>query len=271
MNGNYFIGRYSHDETIDDKIKKIARLIKDSNSIIALTGAGMSTESGIPDFRSPGTGIWEKIDPAKFASIDSFIKGFSLDELIDIISDMDITSIFTAEPNKGHKALAELESMGKLIGIITQNVDMLHQKAGCTNVIEIHGSMNTASCLHCNKKIDFNEFLAKVIEQQKIPPKCDCGGIIKPDVVFFGEMLPEKSLSKSIEYASKCDLLLAIGSSLVVYPVANLPRLAKKHGAKLVIINKEKTPYDKVADVVIHDKIGNILPKVVEEVKRLMR
>jgi NAD-dependent deacetylase len=256
---------------MNDKIKKIARLITDSRSIFALTGAGMSTESGIPDFRSPGTGIWEKIDPTKFASIDSFIKGFSLDELTDLVSEMDITSMFTAEPNKGHKALAELEAMGKLSGIITQNVDMLHQKAGCKNVIEIHGSMNTASCLICSKKIDFDEFLAEIIEQQKIPPKCDCGGIIKPDVVFFGEMLPKKALSQSIEYASRCDLLLAIGSSLVVYPVADLPRLAKRHGAKLVIINIERTPYDNVADVVIHDKIGNVLPKVVEEVRRLMR
>lgn len=256
---------------MNDKIKKIARLITDSRSILALTGAGMSTESGIPDFRSPGTGIWEKIDPTKFASIDSFIKGFSLDELTELVSEMDITSMFTAEPNKGHKALAELEAMGKLSGIITQNVDMLHQKAGCKNVIEIHGSMNTASCLICNKKINFDEFLAEIIEQQKIPPKCDCGGIIKPDVVFFGEMLPKKALSQSIEYASRCDLLLAIGSSLVVYPVADLPQLAKRHGTKLVIINIERTPYDNVADVVIHDKIGNVLPKVVEEVRRLMR
>ncbi|BDC36610.1 MAG: NAD-dependent deacylase [Candidatus Methanoliparum thermophilum] len=261
----------SLDKTLDEKIKKTAELIKDSKSIVALTGAGMSTESGIPDFRSPGTGIWEKIDPMKFASIDSFIKGLDLDELINLISDLDITSIFTSEPNEGHKALAELETINKLEGIITQNVDMLHQKAGCKNVIEIHGSMKTASCLRCNKKIEFDEFLAETIEQQKIPPKCPCGGIIKPDVVFFGEMLPKKALSRSIEYVSRCDMLLAIGSSLVVYPVSSLPRLAKEHGAKLVIINIEKTPYDNVADVVIHGKIGTVLPRVVKEVKRLMK
>jgi len=259
------------DEPIDAKIKKIAGLIKDARSIIALTGAGMSTESGIPDFRSPGTGIWEKIDPTKFASIDSFISGFDLDELIDLASDMDITSMFTAEPNKGHKALAELEAIGKLNGIITQNVDMLHQKAGNKSVIEVHGSLKTASCLSCKKEMNLEDFLAKIIEQQKIPPICECGSIIKPDVVFFGEMLPEKALSMSIKYASRCDLLLAVGSSLVVYPVANLPRLAKRNGAKLVIINIDRTPYDKVADVVIHEKIGDVLPDVVEEVKRLMR
>ncbi|VUT24451.1 MAG: NAD-dependent protein deacylase 2 [Candidatus Methanolliviera sp. GoM_oil] len=255
---------------VENNIRRVAELISESGLTISLSGAGMSTESGIPDFRSPGTGIWEKIDPVKFGSINSFLAGFDLKEIMKLAEGMDISKIFTAEPNEGHKALAELEEMGKLECIVTQNIDMLHHRAGNRNVIEIHGSIRTSSCMYCGKKMEFEEFLAKAMEQQRIPPICECGGIIKPDVVFFGEMLPQDALSRSMEYARKCDLFLSVGSSLVVYPVANLPPLAKKSGAKLVIINMQRTPYDGIADVVIHEKAGEVLPKIVAEVKRMV-
>jgi NAD-dependent deacetylase len=256
---------------IEEELRKVAELINRSRLTIALSGAGMSTESGIPDFRSPGVGIWEKIDPMKFAHIGSYTKGFDLKEIMKLTQGMDISKLTHAEPNEGHKALAELEKMGKLSLIITQNVDMLHQKAGSKNVTEVHGSIQTSSCMRCKRKMEMEEFLKRVIEQQKIPPICDCGGIIKPDVVFFGEALPQDALKTSLAYAQKCELMLVCGSSLVVYPVAELPQLAKRSGANLVIINLEKTPYDGTADVVIHRKVGESLPRIVEEAKALAR
>jgi NAD-dependent deacetylase len=255
--------------SLEEGTRKVAELINKSSLTVALSGAGMSTESGIPDFRSPGTGIWEKIDPMKFAHIHSYTKGFNLQDIMELIQGMDISKLIHAEPNEGHKALAELERMGKLSCIITQNVDMLHQKAGSKNVVEVHGSMQTSSCMRCKKKMDTTKFISKVIAQQKIPPFCDCGGIIKPDVVFFGEALPQDALKASLTYAQKCELMLICGSSLVVYPVAELPGLAKGNRANLVIINLEPTPYDGMADVVIHSKVGESLPKIVEEVKAL--
>jgi NAD-dependent deacetylase len=254
---------------LEEETRKVAELINKSRLTVALSGAGMSTESGIPDFRSPGTGIWEKIDPMKFAHIGSYTKGFDLKEVMGLIKGMDISKLTHAAPNEGHKALAELERMGKLSCIITQNVDMLHQKAGSKNVVEAHGSIRTSSCMKCKRKIDMEEFINKVIGQQKIPPICDCGGIIKPDVVFFGEALPQDALKMSFAYAQKCELMLVCGSSLVVYPVAELPQLAKGNGANLVIINLEPTPYDGIANIIIHDKVAESLPKIVEEVKAL--
>jgi NAD-dependent deacetylase len=255
-----------------DEINRVAKFINESRSTVALSGAGMSTESGIPDFRSPRTGLWTKIDPMEFATIDSFTSGsFDLGKIAELAKGMgpELTKMLTAKPNKGHFALAELEKMGKLDCIITQNVDMLHTRAGSKNVIEIHGTMRTASCMSCGRKMSSGEMMRMVLKARALPPNCDCGGIIKPDVVMFGEQLPPEALSRSMEYASRCDLMLAVGSSLVVYPVASLPSIAKRSGAKLVIVSIDPTSYDKMADVVIHGKVGEILPQIVDKVKAM--
>ncbi|MDY6931886.1 MAG: NAD-dependent deacylase [Halobacteriota archaeon] len=252
------------------KILEVAELIYESDMTVALSGAGMSTESGIADFRTPGTGLWEKIDPMEFGSIDSFLTGFDMGKMIDLLKTIDISSFMGAKPNDGHKALAELERVGLLKCMITQNIDMLHSVAGNKDVIELHGSFRTSSCMNCGKEMTTGKFIGKVIRTGKIPPICECGGIIKPDVVFFGETLPLDALSRSTEYAERCDLMIVVGSSLVVYPAASLPPIAKQNGAKLVIINMEPTPYDSMADIVIHGKCGEVLPEIVKELESLI-
>jgi NAD-dependent deacetylase len=234
-------------------------LIARSSRIIGFTGAGISTESGIPDFRSPN-GIWANnriIEYQEFISsragrIESWRqKVLMWPEMRD------------AKPNAGHYAFAELERRGTLRAMITQNIDGLHQRAGSTNVIELHGTTVEAACLTCGGRISMDEAVRRV-EAGDLAPECDhCGGLLKPATVSFGQAMPGREMELAVKACHDCDVFLAVGSSLVVYPAAALPELAKRNGAALIIINRTPTPMDGFADLVINDEIGKVMPALV--------
>ncbi|MHA1803250.1 MAG: SIR2 family NAD-dependent protein deacylase [Promethearchaeota archaeon] len=245
-------------------IAKFADLILESKNIVALTGAGMSTESGIPDFRSPGTGLWTKVDPDEFASIHSYVSSTSKN--LKLMLEMG-TTIFRAKPNKGHKALTQLQKMGKLKGVLTQNIDGLHSKARTKNVVELHGTANESKCLRCKRVYPITTLINQVLRGKNSPTCEECGGLLKPNAIFFGEPLESAVLRKADEMIADLDLMIVLGSSLLVYPVAFYPHKAIAAGAKLAIINIQPTEMDHQAEVVIHDKIGNVLPQIIERVK----
>lgn len=235
-----------------DKIARAAALIKENSGFYALTGAGLSTESGIPDFRSPGTGLWERVDPIKTSSAEVL---YTNPRLFYESGFARFAGITGAEPNPGHFALARLEQLGFLKGLVTQNIDGLHVKAGHKNVWEVHGHLRTGSCMHCRQSHPFAE-LARQVELKHIPPVCPgCSGTLRPDVVLFGDPMPQLFFDACATLEKECDLMLVAGSSLAVYPVADLPRVA----GKLIIINLQPTPLDSRADVVIHEKCGMVL------------
>ena len=249
---------------LDINLENLAQLIMDSNDIVALTGAGMSTESGIADFRSPGTGLWEKVDPYEFASINSYMANTSknLEFMLETGRD-----IFRARPNRGHKALTKLQKMGKLRGVLTQNIDRLHHKAHTKNIVEFHGNAYEAKCMSCGQIYEITKMVNQVM-RGKTTPSCEkCNGLLKPNTIFFGETLESKTLEAADDMIAKCDLLIVLGSSLVVYPVALYPQKAVSNGAKLAIINIQETNMDKTAEVVIHEKIGIIFPKIISNVE----
>ncbi len=250
---------------ISNQIQQAAEIIIRSRSAVALTGAGVSTRSGIPDFRGP-TGLWTKVNPAKFASID----GFMNDPKAWWEMALELAPTFmNAKPNPAHLKLAELEKMGFLDWVITQNVDGLHQQAGSQNVLEVHGSLFSGTCTLCCYQVD-RKFLEKAMKKRQIPVMCpSCGGLVKLDAVFFGEALPQKELATAIESVRKCQLMLAVGSYLVVYPVASLPTIAQQSGAQLIIINQEPTPFDSVANLVFTAEAGETLSAIVEAVRKL--
>jgi len=247
-----------------EKIEKFADLIKKSENIVALTGAGMSTESGIADFRSPGTGLWTKVDPDEFASINAYVSNPGKN--LKLMLEMGM-NIFNAKPNEGHKALTKLQKLGKLKGVLTQNIDGLHQKAGTKNIVELHGSVNEAICMKC-KKIYPITFLVNQVLKGSVSPSCEeCNGLLKPNAVFFGEPLDSDDLSAADSLIADCDLLIVLGSSLLVYPAAFYPHKAISAGAKLAIINIQETDMDDHAEVIIHDKIGDVLPEIIAVVQ----
>lgn len=248
-------------------MKKAAELLSSSRHAVALTGAGMSTESGIPDFRSPG-GLWSRYDPSEFATLSSFLG----DPSRFYRAASEFLSVFTAEPNEGHRALAELEQMGVLKAVITQNIDGLHQAAGSRKVVELHGNLRECKCLSCGRVFPIEVLAEKLVQEGEIPPLCnDCGGILKPNVVFFGEQLPRDALEEAFEQAKRCDLMLVAGSSLVVSPANFLPPMAVEAGARLLIVNEEVTPMDAFASVVIRGKTGRVLPELVRLVRELRK
>jgi NAD-dependent deacetylase len=218
---------------MDELIKKAAEDLSGAKMVTALTGAGASIESAIPPFRGKG-GLWEKYDPMEVAHIDSFlqdpVKVWTL-----LIKDMKDV-IDQAQPNDCHKALARLEKLGKLKTVITQNVDGLHQMAGNTDVIEFHGSFAWQRCMECNAHVE-----TRRVDMSEIPPRCHCGGILRPNAVFFGEMIPQEALWRSRQVATECDVMLVIGTSAVVQPAALMPVVAKESGAKIIEINPEST------------------------------
>ena len=233
-------------------IDEVESLIKGSKNIAALTGAGISTESGIPDYRTPGEGLWEKMD-VSVVSLNGFLRdpvkyyNYSK-ELYEIRS--------KARPNEAHILLAKMEEKGLLNGIVTQNVDGLHLLAGSKAVHELHGSLRLVVCMECNELSSIESAMNKVIGGQN-PPVCeDCGGVLKPNAVFFGEALPRIPWEESVELVRNCDLLLAIGSSLQVSPVNVLPDIALKNSAKLIVINLMPTPYDGDAELVVREKVA---------------
>jgi NAD-dependent deacetylase len=239
----------------------LKRLIERSQRAVVFTGAGISTESGIPDFRSPG-GIWSKNRVIYF---DEFVR--SREARVEAWTRLFAgrPTLRNAEPNAGHRAVARLVDMGKVSEVITQNVDGLHQRAGvpASRVIEVHGNATYAKCLDCGQRHEFDE-IEPMFEATKEPPACvACGGIVKSATISFGQSMPEFEMERAAEAALGCDLLMAIGSSLVVYPAAGLPIAAKRNGAKFVILNRDPTELDHLADLVINAEIGPSLAKVV--------
>ncbi|MFX0031252.1 MAG: NAD-dependent protein deacylase [Promethearchaeota archaeon] len=249
---------------LEKKTRKFAQLIINAKEIVVLTGAGMSTESGIADFRSPGTGLWEKVDPNEFASIHSYVS--NTQKNLKFMLEMGM-NIFKAKPNKGHKSLTRLQKLGKLKGILTQNIDGLHHKARTKNVVELHGTVNEAICMRCKEIYPITTMINQVLKGF-YSPSCEvCGGLLKPNAIFFGEPLHSETLMLADEMISDCDLLLVLGSSLLVYPAAFYPRKVLSKGAKLAIINIQRTDMDNYAEVVVHEKIGDVLPRIVEIVE----
>ena len=243
-----------------NKISAVAKLIKESTMTVALTGAGISVESGIDPFRGE-KGLWAKYNPEEYAYIDAFYENPAkvwqmLKELLAII-------IFS-KPNNGHVGLAQLEEMGYLSSIITQNVDGLHQAAGSRNVIEFHGNNRWLLCIECSNRYETDPDIIK-----NIPPRCECGGILRPDVVFFGEAIPQKAMVKAYANAKSCDVMLVIGTSAIVSPASEIPLVAKDSGAKIIEINPEPTPLtDQVANLTIYEKAGTTIPMIVSELKK---
>lgn len=249
-----------------EEIEQLAQLIIESQKTIVFTGAGISTESGIPDFRSPG-GIWSRYDPEDF-SIQKFLSGPDARKTIWKMS-VEGGLLTEAEPNPAHYAIAELYRLGKLDCVITQNIDNLHQKAGVPTgkVFELHGNTGWVVCLNCRRRFPMPEVLRKIKEGIEVPDCPECQGILKPDAVFFGEALPQDTLKEAIRRAQNCDLLIVIGSTLVIYPAAYIPTYAGEAGAKLAIVNLTPTPFDHYAAVVIRGKAGEIMSRVIEKVR----
>jgi len=239
---------------VSDAVKQLADLLSASSRVVAFTGAGISTESGIPDFRSPG-GLWTQMQPIMF---DDFVNSEEQRRETwrrKIVMDREFRQ---AEPNRGHRALAALAAQGQLRSIITQNVDGLHQLSGVAEeaVIELHGNTTYARCLSCAKRYELEPIIAAFERDGSLPVCAVCGGLVKTATISFGQSMPVDAMQRAEQETLGADLFIVLGSSLVVYPAAGFPRLAKRNGARLVIINREATDQDDSADLVIHDDIG---------------
>ncbi len=252
--------------TEDSRIREVAEWLTDAFRIVALTGAGISTESGIPDFRGPN-GVWTKNPEAeKLATLDHYMN--DRDARVRSWRSRLESRMFDARPNAGHYALAHLERKQRLDTLVTQNVDGLHLDAGTSpeRLIEIHGTVREFMCMRCGVRGPIQEALDRVRAGEEDPPCVWCGGILKSATISFGQNLVADDLERAQTAAITCDVFLAIGTSLGVYPAAYLPAAAVRHGAKLVIINNSETPYDDVASAVFREPIGEVLPEIVEAV-----
>ncbi len=242
----------------DDSAEKLAALLADARRIVFFTGAGISTESGIPDFRSPGTGLWNQIKPIQFQEFigseqvrnESWRRRFTGERLME-----------NAQPNKGHLSVARLVEEGRCLAVITQNVDNLHQDAGVPRerVIELHGNASYATCLACGIRYELGDLERQFAQLGRVEPCGRCGGIIKTATISFGQAMPEQAMQRAQAAVEACDLMVVAGSSLVVYPAAGFPEHAKQFGAKLAIVNREETPLDAMADLVVRGEIGPAL------------
>lgn len=252
--------------TQHDAIKKIAEKIAEGGKNVVFTGAGISTESGIPDYRSQG-GVWDKFRPVYFdefmSSKDSRIEYWQ--RWVELYDDL-----IRARPNAGHKAIAALYRMNLLETVITQNIDGLHQASGIpeTSVIELHGNTCRIRCMSCSN-ISTKEAAYQRIMDGDAAPECDCGGYLKPDTVSFGQSMPMEKVNQAVALSQRSDVFMVVGSTLVVQPAAHMPIHAKQHGAFLVIVNLSKTPCDGMCDVLINEKAGKVLQAVVDEVQKL--
>jgi len=243
-------------------VRELRRAIDEAARIVVFTGAGISTESGVPDFRSPG-GLWTRMAPIEFKDflrspelrVEAWRRKFEIDQ-----------TMIGAAPNKGHMAIAKLVDEGRVSHVITQNIDNLHQHSGVPpgKIIELHGNGTYARCLDCGARHELDDVKA-MLELTGEPPACiSCGGIVKSATISFGQAMPEAEMDRARDATLGCDLFIAIGSSLQVYPAAGFPILARKNGASLVILNREATPLDEIADLVIHDEIGPVLSSVTQ-------
>jgi len=228
----------------DGTAERLAELIRESRCTVALTGAGISVPSGIPDFRTPGEGLWEKVDPMEVAHIDAFHRD---PERFWSFYRPRFAMLGDKQPNAAHRALAQLEASGLLDAVVTQNVDRLHRKAGTQRLIEVHGSIDTSSCVKCKASFELENIDALFTNGVAHCP--GCSGLVKPDVVLFGELLPEEAMNEAQRLAERCDLMLCVGSSLEVYPVAGLPSIARASGGQLGIVTQGPTPFDSEAEV----------------------
>jgi NAD-dependent deacetylase len=245
---------------------RVADLILKSRRLVIFTGAGISTESGISDFRSPG-GIWDRFDPDDF-TIDKFVSNYDARrKQWQMLGEGLLTE--RAEPNAAHIAIAEIHGLGRLDCVVTQNIDNLHQKAGVPDdkVLELHGNMRRVSCLKCGRRFSVGDIKARLDAGEDVPDCLDCGGMLKPDVVMFGEQLPVRVLEEASRRAIASDLCIVIGSTLVVYPAALIPAYAVQSGAKLVIINLSNTPMDNKAEVLINAMAGETMAKISRQLK----
>jgi len=242
---------------------RLAELMRSAGSVVALTGAGVSVPSGIPDFRSPGTGLWANVDPMEVAHISVWRRH---PERFWSFYGQRFALLDGKRPNGAHRALAALEGAGRLDAVITQNIDGLHAAAGSREVIEVHGSIATASCLACGQRYSLAETRARLEAAEDGVPRCDCGAVLKPDVVLFGELLDEAAMARASSLAAGADLLLCIGSSLEVYPVAGLPELTLEAGGRLAVITRSETPFDRFAAVRLDGDVEAELAAVVAAV-----
>jgi len=248
---------------MDDLFRTAADMIRDAQKILVFTGAGLSTESGIPDFRSPG-GVWEKYDPSDFY-FQKIISDEAAREKYWKMSTEFYGTMKDAIPNPAHLAIKALENLGKLLVIVTQNIDNLHHKAGNSpeKIIELHGTAFSVSCLSCGKEYGRDEIEDRLNAGVKVPYCDDCAGILKPDTISFGQAMPQDKMEQAIMHARDCDLCIVLGSSLVVYPAASVPMQAVQDGAKLIIVNRDETPLDTAADLVIHESVSRVLAQIV--------
>lgn len=243
----------------EEAVERAARLLRRARYSVALTGAGMSTSSGIPDFRSPGSGLWEDVDPFNVASLYAFRRqprAFYawIHPLAQVLRD--------ALPNPGHIALARLEAAGYLRAVITQNIDNLHQEAGSLEVLEVHGHLRSATCVDCYCIRPGGALLRRFLADRAVPRCTECGGVMKPDVVLFGEQLPVDVVNTALMHVANADLMLVAGSSLEVAPVSQLPIRIHRQGGRLIVVNLESTYVDDEADVVIHGDVATVLPSI---------
>jgi NAD-dependent deacetylase len=241
-------------------VVRLADLFRERGPAVVLTGAGISTESGIPDFRSP-TGIWAEYDPQEYATIEAFradpVKVWSFYALR-------FRALTVAAPNAGHLALAELERTGRVSAVVTQNIDLLHERAGSREVVEVHGSIRTSSCPGCGARYGVDEVLRQL--ERAPAPRCrECGAVVKPDIVFFGELLPEAAIDRAYELARSTRLLVVVGSGLEVWPVSQLPEETRRGGGVVAIVNRGPTTFDDRAVVKIDGGAGETLSALVEE------
>ena len=245
--------------------RQLADLILANHKIIVFTGAGVSTESGIPDFRSPG-GIWDRFDPDDFTYQKFMGDHGARKRQWQLLKEGHITE---AQPNAAHHAVAELYKMGKLDCVITQNIDGLHQKAGVPDdlVYELHGNNRWIRCTRCNRRYPYQEIRQRIMNGEDSPGCESCSGILKPEIIFFGEMLPTEALEGATEHARQCDLCIVIGSTLVVYPAAYMPAYAVRSGARLAIVNLTDTPMDGDASLIINGKAGEVMSEVMRQVR----
>ncbi len=248
---------------VEPSIRRVADLIRSAGSIVVLTGAGVSTPSGIPDFRSPISGLWNTFNPMEVASIwgfhdnpERFYRWFT----------PVARAIRSARPNAAHHALVALERIGKLDLLITQNIDGLHQQAGSSAVVELHGDVRSARCLGCAAETPSEPLWARVERGEVL--RCEgCGNLLKPNAILFGEPLPYESLRRAQEASLRCDLMLAIGTSLEVEPASDLPHLARRRGSRIVIINRQPTVANSLAEITVRGDIGSVLPQLVETLR----
>lgn len=241
-----------------EDIERARELVKNASKVTALTGAGISVDSGIPDFRSEG-GLWERFDSQEYATYESLLKN---PEKFWTMGQEIAQVLLKAEPNEAHLRLAELERQGKLLAVITQNIDNLHQVAGSTRVVELRGNYLHAHCMDCGTEYIGDEIHRRVAAGE-IPPRCDkCEGVLKSEAVLFGEPMPENPMAEAVKLCKETDLMLVIGTSLTIYPAAFLPQLAKNSGAKIILVNLEGTNRTEVADIVLRGRAAEIVPKL---------